>query len=834
MTIDNTSVVEVSNASDSLQGVTVPENLQAQQTVVFANEIGPDEETGDRVKVPSNLSSMVSPVYSDLANYLGRPRRIDKGFIPDSWPSSASYNIDTSFLNDFLKGRAQGSYGLRFTSCFRLQIATTPYTAGLLRMSFQPFYDDVFNDYNVSRVRDRSEVLPQRIQLPGVNFDLNQDTQVELRIPYAHYLDFIVNPVNNLVSNFFCLGNLSIRPYLNPSFPSSNTVYGWSLYYWMEDVEFYGFSGVTNDADVVVAVDKGVWSQSGMAAEQNGLLSKTLYAGADALDVVSNVPGASHLKPLSWASRLAAKASAAFGFSKPTNLLPTTTVAVSTTKGQFHADSDNPVSTLATLADAKISYDTNCFGSTVDEMNMDYFLSKPGLLYRATINTTTGVSGTRLFTLPVCPATMYYSGGILQDKAIAPITPYSRRTQSNNEIYTTPPFLLSTMSNLWRGDFRVKVRMGKTKFHTGRVTLNYNPTATSAEDDGVSVVKAFNNDSGFFDSHTLIWDLREGNEIDFVLPYTSNHPYLTCANWAGTFSIQVLDTVVFPETVAQAFEYSVEISCEPGFRFAAFREPWAYVSPLEITSQSGMLDQPSCQVIGEEVTSVKQLLSKSDLASISTGFSDSHPWLGADLSRVLPLGMNRYGNTLAYDVSGQLTGFARTCLHDMIILCYSMMRGSTDFEGKCTTPAAGVAFSLGNNDVYGLDPATLTVDPALYTASRAQALSTTTAFGVNNLNEQVRINVPMYTGFRVCPIFPRENKRFITSPAINLHRFGTQQLLERYVFWRSAGDDFQLGNWIGTPAISLVAGAELQLPPVPEGPGLYDNFLSAHTGPFLT
>lgn len=234
---DNTSVVEVSNASDSLTGITVPESLQAQQTVVFANEVGPDESTGDRAKVPANLTSMVSPVYSDLANYLSRPRRIDKGFIPDSWPNSISYDINTAFLADFLSGRAQGSYGLRFTSCFRLQIATTPYTAGLLRMSFQPFYDDVVNDLNVTRVRNRSEVLPQRVQLPGVNFDLNQDTQVELRIPYAHYLDFIINPVNNVVSNFFCLGNLSIRSYLNPSFPASNTVYGWSLYYWMEDVE---------------------------------------------------------------------------------------------------------------------------------------------------------------------------------------------------------------------------------------------------------------------------------------------------------------------------------------------------------------------------------------------------------------------------------------------------------------------------------------------------------------------------------------------------------------------------------------------------------------------
>lgn len=336
------------------------------------------------------------------------------------------------------------------------------------------------------------------------------------------------------------------------------------------------------------------------------------------------------------------------------------------------------------------------------------------------------------------------------------------------------------------------------------------------------------------DNLTVIWDLREGNEADIVIPFTSSQPYLPVESWAGTFSLVVLDNLVFPESVAQFYRYSVSVSCEPGFRFAGYKEPFVYVSPTDLVtytvqSQSG-LQSAECQAIGEEILSIKQLLMKSDTAGVNNGMT-VHPWLSAGNSRVMPLGCNVVGNTLAYDVSGTLAGFARFCLHDLFVHSFAMMRGSTDFEGKAIAPDAGVAFSLFGADLAGKDLTRNVKVSDTNQLGRVLALSSTASFGLNNLMEATRINAPMLTGTRALPTNPNTFNHAIPITAVNIHRFGALKTNTSYLFLRRAGDDFQLGYFIGTPPISLIAGPEI-LSTVAAGPALYDNFATQHTGTF--
>jgi hypothetical protein len=608
----------------------------------------------------------------------------------------------------------------------------------------------------------------------------------------------------------------------------------------MEDVEVLGSTGMTMDADVSADLTYGALAQSGMPKEEEFVASEALYAGSHALDIVSRAPGAQYLRPLSWATRVAARTAEAMGYSKPTNLASQRPVSVQSVTNQFHADGDNAVVTLSTLSDAKIAYDTKCFGTDHDEMELDRFLSHSGLLRLGSVNAVEGARNKRLFTLPVCPAAMYYNGTLTNSQVARPIDKFSRRTTSNNEIFTTPAFIMSTCSTLWRGDFRIKVRFGKTKFHAGRVALCYQPHSIRPQlmsDLGITTVTNvpdFTRGSEM-DNLTVIWDLREGNEADIVIPYTSSQPYLPVESWAGTFSIVVLDALTFPESVSQYYRFSVSVSCEPGFRFAGFKEPSVYISPNDlvtypIASQSG-LQSAECQAVGEEILSIKQLLMKSDTASVNSG-TTTHPWLGAGNSRVMPLGCNVVGNTLLYNVSGTLGGFARFCLHDLFIHSFAMMRGSTDFEGKSTVSNSGVAFTLFGADLAGKDLTRNVKVSDTLQMGRSLGLSTTANFGVNNLMEAIRVNAPMLTGTRALPTNPNTYNHAIPITAVNVHRFGVLQGLDRYLFFRRAGDDFQLGYFIGTPPISLIAGPEVNLSPA-AGPALYDNFATVHTGLFL-
>lgn len=221
---------------------------------------------------------------------------------------------------------------------------------------------------------------------------------------------------------------------------------------------------------------------------------------------------------------------------------------------------------------------------------------------------------------------------------------------------------------------------------------------------------------------------------------------------------------------------------------------------------------------------------KSDTAAIGVGYT-THPWLGAGNSRVMPLGCNVVGNTLAYGVSGTLTGFARFCLHDLFIHSFAMMRGSTDFEGKSTVSNSGIAFTLFGTDLAGKDLTRNTLVSGTYALGRVLGLSTTSAFGVNNLMEAVRVNAPMLTGTRAMPTNPNTYRHEIPITAVNIHKFGNSQAVGNYIFLRRAGDDFQLGYFIGTPPISLIAGPEIAAAPI-AGPALYDSFAVSHTALF--
>lgn len=825
-----------------MQGTTVPMNVETKEVTAYMNEAETRVRNGTVFPCPPTVSDLCDEVYNDIRRYLSRPKAVIRSSLDDNWGLTVPFVLDSAFFEQFLAGRLGGALGFRATMCVRLQVATSPYIGGMLRLVFQPYYDADNPNNSTCRLQNRATAQPTAYQLPGVMLDLATETVCEFKIPYAYHQDFLYNPVTASTRTQYTYGTVSVTPHLRPVLPTGGGVasYPWTLYFWMEDVEILGSTGTSMQTDTSADLSYGLLAQSGMPKEEEFVVSEALYAGSHALDIVSRAPGAQYLRPLSWASRVAAKTAEAMGFSKPTNLVPQRPVSVQTITNQFHADGDNSVVTLSTLSDAKIAYDTKCFGVDHDEMELDRFLSHSGLLHIGSVSAFEAARNTRLFSLPICPAAMYYNTGVTLGQAVRPIDKFARRTTTVGQIYTTPAFIMSTCSTLWRGNFRIKVRFGKTKFHTGRVALCYQPHSIRPQlmgDVGVTTVTNVPDfsKSAETDNLTVIWDLREGNEADIVIPFTSSQPYLPVESWAGTFSLVVLDNLVFPESVAQFYRYSVSVSCEPGFRFAGYKEPFVYVSPTDLVtytaqSQSG-LQSAECQAIGEEILSIKQLLLKSDSASVQTG-STVHPWLGAGTSRVMPLGCNVVGNTLSYDVSGTLSGFARFCLHDLFIHSFAMMRGSTDFEGKCTNSASsGVAFTLFGADLAGKDLTRNAKPSDTINMGRVLALSSTASFGLNNLMEVTRVNAPMLTGTRALPTNPNTYSHAIPITAVNIHRFGSLQATPNYVFLRRAGDDFQLGYFIGTPPISLIAGPEI-LSTVVAGPTLYDNFATQHTGIF--
>lgn len=287
------------------------------------------------------------------------------------------------------------------------------------------------------------------------------------------------------------------------------------------------------------------------------------------LNVLSKLTGALTAVPeygaiagaASWVAKALAGAAEAWGYSRPDGSFVNTTSIVSSIQTAT-ANGNDIVVPLGVFNEDSMKM-MNPGGTKLDELALDAVLTP--FFNWTQFNWTNQASGTVLFSMQLAPQgfTNAYTDPAVGGKAY----------KSSGMVS-----FLAHLFTLWRGGYRVRFRLYKTKYHSGSLYIAFFP--------GFITSPPTYSQSQFV--NRVLWDVQSGSSLEVGVPYTSQNTYSLVSDSPGLLVVYVNNPLTNPNTVTQNVAISVDVSCAPGFEFAA---------PVENTNS---LVVYSCGALGEE------------------------------------------------------------------------------------------------------------------------------------------------------------------------------------------------------------------------------------------
>lgn len=579
-----------------IQGVEVPESSERQALTTFVDEAC--EEVDVRGAHYLKLNSFPTNGYADdVKAYFARPFKYRVG----TFGAQASLMTPAVCFSDAyypgLSGypgvaRLAGAFGVRFTMVWRLEVAVTPFTGGLIKLTWVPFQTTRFDVYQPT--------VSFHSMAPGVRMDLCEQTSVVLRVPWIGPYDFM--PLYNTTAlSTESIGALTLASLLPISSGTGVPAPAWTLWHSLEDVEVVGATAIS-----LVPQSGGPSGES--ASKSMAIVSRAVSFIGKSIPSLSSVA-----TPVSWALSLSSGAAAAFGYSKPINCAVPKVIENVYTTNQTNVDGQDTTRSVAGSYLNAVSILPGFAGSDVDEMSLAYLLSRPCMIGAFTF--TVGDSAIKLFSVSTAPAYMW-------QQSATRLTTKDLSYTSNGSFHPSPVFYFANCFDLWRGSFEFIITANKTKFHSGRLLLRFSPSYF-----GDPRVPGPDDDQLPLNGITAVWDLRQGNVFKMHCPWICPVAYLPTSVCTGTLDITALEYLVAPSTVCQVISFMVEVRCASDFELAAPREPLYQRAPLDASPVFAQSGGPSEHAIGERVTSIKQLIQRASPISYTITSLDSlRPW----------------------------------------------------------------------------------------------------------------------------------------------------------------------------------------------------------------
>jgi hypothetical protein len=504
--------------------------------------------------------------------------------------------------------------------------------------------------------------------------------------------------------------------------------------------------------------------------------------------------------PVSWASNLIAGVASAFGWSNPVNLEHAQRVTQSIYPYAPNCDNIDNSLPLSLYSSNSVETLPGFAGNDIDELCIDYLKAKPAFLTNVTWNES-ATADTQLWSTEVSPNVMYTSFA-----------------SGSNTVYAlTPVCFLSNFFNFYRGGLRFTFKIVKTEFHSGRLSLVFNPTASPSSSF------APNNIQSVY-CHREIIDIREGNSFDFVVPYVALAPYKNCIGTyssIGNLQLRVLNQLVAPATVSSSIQILVEVSAAPDMEFAfpithsmnqtlVYNPQMSFVPKTDENSiVTGVIGESqlihdqhvsSRACIGEKVVSMRSYLKKDDRFNKTYSANSYFTWFPFFTSwRVTSTTVGYSPNDPADNLS-------------LISSCYLFQRGGVRMRAYQTASGAP-----GSNycQTRLINCTSSTPD---YTGSTGSNTPDSTIHGLQTYHSTLHgsfqeIQIPQYHRFpsRVvtdCATSSVSGPVLVgitwTAPTTSqsLVEFGNPSESYPAMFSRQAADDFDLGFFLGVPPVT--------------------------------
>lgn len=565
-------------SEDTISQIKTQENLQFVDAGLFETKSAPD----------------LGPFRPDsdsgagLGSFLSRPVQINSF----SWQEANTAAIQATFnpwelyfLDPGIARKLDNYKLLRCKLHLKFVVNASPFFYGSLRVSYNPLADG----------RDNYRTTPDQLKLsqtPGLYLEPASMTTSEMELPFL-WPNSWLNVADR--DEFMNMGR--IQYVLYSKLRSANGVAAADVrvacYAWATDVEL---AGLTSTLSLQSDEYESVGSISGPAsaiAKVAGKLASTPVIG-----------------PFATATEIGAGAVAniarIFGFSNPPVIDDVKPVAPKAFHAFSSVDTSVPLDKLSLDPKNEVTVDNTVAGAS----------SEDPLLLKNLLSRESFVQGT------------LWQGAYVENRVIwtIPVTPMiiAQSTDTGNSLrHYTPASYFGQMFKYWRGGMTYRLRFIKSKYHTGRLIITWDPTGLPGTD---------------YETTTMvrIVDLQMEDEVTLTIPYkqqtawsttqyTTNNfsngsvPSLTLSKYQqnGVLQVRVLTTLTGPAATPE-----IDILC-----FASAASDMELSVPQElpdvsiydiqsadvISSVSGLSTDHNVDIVtvGETVASLRTLLHRS-------------------------------------------------------------------------------------------------------------------------------------------------------------------------------------------------------------------------------
>lgn len=548
----------------------------------------------------------------DLKAFFERPIIVQQGTMTgtDTVSSFAPMVAPNDFIYPYTLrlNKLQGFFGFRATCVLRLVVNASRFQQGRYMLTYTSTGGtNPTTAPGLAWYTSHIVSLTQRSMLPRVEIDLGTETEATLRIPYSSCANFVpVSAINNNTYDFNT-GVFTLFPYSR--IPTAAGTCTYTIWHHFEDVELIG-TAIPQSGRMFTktASDK---EQASVGAKP---LSSALSVASTSMGILSTIPLlTAYAAPASWVLDRMAGVASLFGWCKPTNLEKSSKTSRKVLPYLGNVDSVDNSSPLSLSLSNQVS-NTVFAGTNIDEMDFDFFYQL--YAYYSFFNWTSArAPGYELTSFRLAPKAF--------PRSVTTLDP-------NGGIIYQPMNLMSLYFQYWRGSIKVKFKLAKTEFHSGRIAVCFTPNEPSS-----TATTATYASSDYL--HREIIDIRGINEFEVSFPFVSSSPYKPvndADDYIGYVHIFVVEQLVSPSTVTDSvvaimevaggedFEYAVPlpltqttvlhgVTPQSGKMFAPNSNPESALKNSVGASSTKQTIQNAAFCIGERITSFRTLLKQS-------------------------------------------------------------------------------------------------------------------------------------------------------------------------------------------------------------------------------
>uniref|UniRef100_A0AAU7E2Y8 Genome polyprotein n=1 Tax=Miniopterus bat picornavirus TaxID=3141889 RepID=A0AAU7E2Y8_9VIRU len=464
----------------------------------------------------------------------------------------------------------------------RFQLNGTKFHAGRLMVAFIPAYS--FAEYD-----DKLYSVSNLTSLPHVILDASIANSGELNLPFIHMNSYFNSAAET--RTWQSLGRLVLVVFnkLRAATTSSQTIglTGWISF---DNCELH---------QPCFAHDVNLPKGSGTAKAESGLeglvksaLPTVLDIAAPELGVVGDVLGG------------------AANMDKPTDPIEIQRWVPNAVTGLSTGDGIDRASRLCLTPGSYTVPDAEIISTTNDDMNLLELCKIPVRI--ELFDWSSGMTtGTRKAHIPVCPN--LFTGYATNEK----VTP---------AVEVITPTLISYISRYfkyWRGGLRYKIQVVASQMHTGRLMVSYGAGINIQDPSPFNKAATLN---------TYVIDLQEKHEVEFVVPFFAERPWLRCDRFrkydedgkddtqdnyeqVGFLDIFILNRLSHPDAVSSSVAVNVFISAADDFELAF---------PSDLAGFQGIgnpIEPPSKRLApkAESLTTEETVSSRTDESTLTLG-----------------------------------------------------------------------------------------------------------------------------------------------------------------------------------------------------------------------